>query len=276
MPLFFFRRPDLKAGLWFALMVLVAAGNALTEPWVDTSTTIDALHLALKAQVACQFLLWVCLIWFVAYYTRAARDRVASTLTVVLAVLFAIHLSLPFGILVADITEFYAIDSLWGEQFMFADGPPGWWTNVAYVMLVFLGALALDSYIQLNRHGDRHRAMFLGQSLTVFLGFGGIHGIRIDRSIVNPLILLNYALFGIILLMSSSLADKGMRALMLSKEVTANEQRWGSAFITGQCPFRTGLTKVGLPRGRPVPPQAGPDACRVARAARLCDGAVRQ
>jgi hypothetical protein len=30
----FFRRPDLKADLWFALIALSVAGNALTEPWV--------------------------------------------------------------------------------------------------------------------------------------------------------------------------------------------------------------------------------------------------
>jgi hypothetical protein len=30
----FFRRPDLRADLWFALMALSVAGNALTEQWV--------------------------------------------------------------------------------------------------------------------------------------------------------------------------------------------------------------------------------------------------
>jgi hypothetical protein len=86
-----------------------------------SSTTIDASNLALKAQVTCQFLLWVCLIWFVVYYTQTARYWVACTLTGVLAVLFAIHLNAPFGILFAEITELHAINSSWGEQLMFRE-----------------------------------------------------------------------------------------------------------------------------------------------------------
>jgi uncharacterized membrane protein YeiB len=70
--------------------------------------------------------------------------------------------------------------------------------------------------------------MFLGRSLTVFLGLDWIHGMLIDRGVVDPPILLNYAFFALILVMSSSLADEVVRVLLLTHEVMANQQRWRS------------------------------------------------
>ena len=49
-----------------------------------------------------------------------------------------------------------------------------------------------------------------------------------------------------------------------------------SAFITGQNPLRTGLTKVGFPGAKEGLQRRGPDDRRAAQAARLRDRAVRQ
>ena len=49
-----------------------------------------------------------------------------------------------------------------------------------------------------------------------------------------------------------------------------------SSFITGQCTFRTGLSKVGVPAAPVGPAEGGPDDRRAAQAARLRDRPVRQ
>ena len=49
-----------------------------------------------------------------------------------------------------------------------------------------------------------------------------------------------------------------------------------AAFITGQSPYRTGLTKVGLPGANQGLAQGRPDHSRVAQAVGLSNGAVRQ
>ena len=49
-----------------------------------------------------------------------------------------------------------------------------------------------------------------------------------------------------------------------------------AAFITGQSPIRTGLTKVGLPGLEARPPAGRPDHRRIAQAARLRLRPVRQ
>ncbi len=49
-----------------------------------------------------------------------------------------------------------------------------------------------------------------------------------------------------------------------------------AAFITGQNPVRTGLTKVGCPAAQHRPAAGRPDHCRAAQAARLCHRAVWQ
>ena len=111
---------------------------------------------------------------------------------------------------------------------MFAEGPPSPWTFIAYSLLIFLAAFVIDSGVQLSRRGDNYRALVLGASLAVFLGFGWIHGILIDRQIVDPPILLNYTFFGLILTMSSALADEVVRTSVLTQEAVANERRWGT------------------------------------------------
>ena len=49
-----------------------------------------------------------------------------------------------------------------------------------------------------------------------------------------------------------------------------------AAFITGQSPLRTGLLKVGLPAAKEGLSEQGPDHCRAAQAAGLCDRTIRQ
>ena len=49
-----------------------------------------------------------------------------------------------------------------------------------------------------------------------------------------------------------------------------------AAFITGQSPIRTGLTKVGLPGAPEGLQQKDPTDCRIAQATRLRHWAVRQ
>lgn len=49
-----------------------------------------------------------------------------------------------------------------------------------------------------------------------------------------------------------------------------------SSFITGQSVYRTGLSKVGIPRLRRRPAGRGRDHCRTSEAARLCHGPIRQ
>ena len=49
-----------------------------------------------------------------------------------------------------------------------------------------------------------------------------------------------------------------------------------AAFITGQSPLRTGLLKVGLPAAKEGLVGEGPDHCRAAQAAGLCDRTIRQ
>lgn len=49
-----------------------------------------------------------------------------------------------------------------------------------------------------------------------------------------------------------------------------------AAFITGQSPLRTGLLKVGLPAAKRGIVGQGPDHCRAAEAAGICDRTIRQ
>ena len=49
-----------------------------------------------------------------------------------------------------------------------------------------------------------------------------------------------------------------------------------ATFITGQSPFRTGLSKVGMPGAAVGPSNPGHHHCTGAQAARLCHWSVRQ
>ena len=49
----------------------------------------------------------------------------------------------------------------------------------------------------------------------------------IDRTIIDPPILLNYTFFGLMVVMSPAPADEVVRASVLAKEVVTNERWWG-------------------------------------------------
>jgi hypothetical protein len=185
----FFQRRDLKAHLWFALMALAVAASALAERWAYSTTTVEAFNRAFKAQITSQGLLWICLVWFVVFYTQTTRYWAALALTAALTLMILIHLMLPFGPLFAEITQLRPINSTWGEQLVFAEGPPSPWTFIAYSLLIFLAAFVIDSCVQLSRRGDNYRALVLGASLAVFLGFdnpGGSPPVTSDDEGIQP------------------------------------------------------------------------------------------
>ena len=70
------------------------------------------------------------------------------------------------------------------------------------------------------------------------------------------------------------IADEGVRFTDYYGEQSCTAGR--AAFITGQNPYRTGLTKVGLPGRGPRPARRGPDDRDGPQGARLRDRTVRQ
>ena len=70
------------------------------------------------------------------------------------------------------------------------------------------------------------------------------------------------------------IADEGVRFTDYYGEQSCTAGR--AAFITGQNPYRTGLTKVGMPGMRRRAEGRGPDDRDRSQGARLRHGAVRQ
>ena len=70
------------------------------------------------------------------------------------------------------------------------------------------------------------------------------------------------------------IADEGVRFTDYYGEQSCTAGR--AAFITGQNPYRTGLTKVGHARMRPRAAGRGPHDRHGSQGARLRDGSVRQ
>ena len=224
----YFRRPSLKAYLFFALMALCVAANALSEIGVYRAFTIDAFTAAFKVTITIQAVVWISLIWFIVHYTGTSRRSLAMIATAGYAVAALINVLSPYGILYSTIEQISAVTLPWGERIAFASGPANPWrflADGAWLVLLYLSA---ESCVRLYRHGATQRAVFLGASLLVFLGFSYLHGTLIDLAVFAPPSWLSISFFGLIIIMSISLADEVARASGLSRQISVNERRWQS------------------------------------------------
>ena len=97
--------------------------------------------------------------------------------------------------------------------------------DIAWLFLIYM---VIDNCIQLNRRGERRRALFIGTSLFLCLGPAYLHGSLIDMGLLSPPFLISYAFLALILVMSSYLVGEVVQASILARTVAANEHRWRS------------------------------------------------
>ncbi|MBW1773547.1 MAG: hypothetical protein JRJ82_11740, partial [Deltaproteobacteria bacterium] len=193
-----------------------------------------------RLQITFEGVLWITLIWFIAFYTGTARRVLAIAATIAYALAVIVNIISPYGVVYAGIEKFYQITLPWGEVLSYASGPANPWRFVADIGWVLLIYIACESCVRLARKGKKRRALFLGISLFVFLGLGYLYGTLMDLGIVGPPALLNFSFFGLVLVMSGSLAGEVVRASVLTRELEDEKEHMDVILST----LNTGLALI--------------------------------
>jgi len=207
------RRPRDRTHLLFGLLSLSVAAYTLVVLALHTAASVADYVVILKYAFGLSSLASILtLLWFVAFYTGERPGRFLLAMSLWFVLIVVLHLSLPFGILYADISGLRPISLPWGEQVVVARGAPNpWRLNVDLfnlALFAFFGYALARQY----RGGSRRRALVLGLALSLFLVARVVDPLVV-LGVIDSLVTGELAILGIVIAMS----------LLLSNEVTQTE-----------------------------------------------------
>lgn len=164
------RRPRDATHLLFGLVCLSFAVHILAVLAMHTAASVaDYVVIHKYAFGPSAVVSLVAILWFVGLYTGARPRRFLLAMSFWYALIGALHLSLPFGILYSAISGLRHVSLPWGEQIVVIRGTP----NPLQILnqLFFLCMFAFFGYalVRQYRGGQRRRALLLGPALAPFL-----------------------------------------------------------------------------------------------------------
>jgi hypothetical protein len=148
-------RTSTRPHLQLAAMYLLLAGFVLASALLYQSQEINAqVHMARHSMTA-GILLWVALIWYVAFYSRSKPVLLLDLLTAAWVIVLIRNISSPYGLLYVDIAPIalYA-------------GVNSWWTAVSFTMLASL-LFCFYASLRMYRRGNKQAAMALVSGLSI-------------------------------------------------------------------------------------------------------------
>jgi len=149
-------RTSTQPHLQLAAMYLLLAGFVLASALMVQSQDISAQVQLARLSMTMGILLWVALIWYVAFYTRLKPLLLLDLLTAVWVIFLIRNMSSPHGLLNADIA---AIDRTTVS---------GWWTAVSFTMLASL-LFCFYAGLRMFRRGNEQPALALVSGLFILL-----------------------------------------------------------------------------------------------------------
>jgi len=159
-------RTSTQPHVQLAAMYLLLAGFVLASALMYQSQEISAQIQLARLSMTISILLWVALIWYVAFYTRSKPLLLLDFLTAVWVIFLVRNISSPHGLLYADVT---AIDRtmLSGPSLSaLYSSVSSWWTAVSFTMLASLLFCFYASF-RMFRRGNKQAALVLVSGLSI-------------------------------------------------------------------------------------------------------------
>ncbi|MEA3243648.1 MAG: hypothetical protein U9Q19_09495 [Pseudomonadota bacterium] len=150
-------RTSTQPHLQLAAMYLLLAGFVLASALMYQSQEISAQVQLARLSMTINILLWVALIWYVAFYTRSKPLLLLDFLTAVWVIFLVRNISSPHGLLSADIAPI-ALSASAGS----------WWTAVKFTMLASL-LFCFYASLRMFRRGNKQAALALVFGLSILV-----------------------------------------------------------------------------------------------------------
>jgi two-component system sensor kinase FixL len=226
--LVWWRRPEARANLLFALTAVATAVFAGCELWMMRAKTPLEFGMAARWAHVPAWVLIVSLVGFVRLSLRAGRLWLAwvvcglRTLSLILNFVFIPNLNY------AEITSLRHVSFL-GETVVVADGVPNPWMLIGQLSLLLLVIFVADAAITVWQRGDRRRALSLGGSIVFFAVAGTGQVILTLWGIIHAPITASLFFMGIVAAMAYELSEDVFRAARLSDDLRDSEERMSLA-----------------------------------------------
>ena len=154
--------------LQLAAMYMLLAGFLLASALMVQPLEISAQAQFARLSMTMGTLLWVVLIWYVAFYTGSKPLLLLDLLTAAWAIFLIRIISSPHGLLTTDIAPIDRI-TLSGQNMsgLYA-GAGSWWTAVQFTMLASL-LYCFYASLRMFRQGNRQAAQVLASGLSILV-----------------------------------------------------------------------------------------------------------
>jgi len=149
----------------------------------------------------------LCLVWFVAFYTRAKPIAIPIVLSVPILILIIVEQNSPFFFLFAEQPRFYNLTLPWGEVVTMPDAKLSAWASLEWLVLVSMVAFFIFATIGQFMRGERRKAVLIGISVLIFMGCI-VNDVAVDWHMVKSIYMLEHGFVVVIVAMSLSLSDE--------------------------------------------------------------------
>ena len=179
-------RTSTQPHLQLAAMYLLLAGFVLASALMYQSQEISAqVHLARIAMMMA-ILLWIALIWYIAFYSRSKPLILLDLLTAAWVVFLIRNMGSPHGLLYADIAP----------MTLYA-GVNSWWAAIKFTMLASL-LFCFYAGFRMFLRGDKQAALALVSGLSILVA-ASLADHLLNTSVIHTLHLAPFGFIGFLL-----------------------------------------------------------------------------
>jgi PAS domain S-box-containing protein len=226
--LVWWRRPNARANLLFALSAAATAVYAGCELWMMRAETPGAFGMAVRWTHVPAWVLIVSLVGFVRVYLRAGRLSLAWTVCGLRTLSLILNFVCTPNLNYREITALLHVSFL-GETVAVGEGVPNPWMLVGQLSLLLLVIFIADAAISVWQRGDRRQALVVGGSMVFWAVAGSVQAILALWGIIHVPITTSLFYMGIVASMGYELSQDLLRAARLSDDLRESQQRMALA-----------------------------------------------
>jgi PAS domain S-box-containing protein len=226
--LVWWRRPNARANLLFALSAVATAVYGGCELWMMRAETPGAFGMAVRWTHVPAWVLIMSLVGFVRVYLRAGRWWLAWTVCGLRTLSLILNFVCSPNLNYREITGLLHVSFL-GETVPVAKGVPNPWMLIGQLSLLLLVIFVADAAITVWQRGDRRQALRVGGSIVFCAVGGSVQAILVFWGIIHAPITTSLFYMGIVTAMGYELSQDVLRAARLSDDLRESQQRMALA-----------------------------------------------
>ena len=183
---------------WLSLFILALV---LAKAGAYQAQTAEALVSLRKLEISAISLLFALFPWFVAEYTDIRPRKLLLGSTAFWALIFAVNLSLPYGIQFVDFPNLTHLALPWGERVVdlrVLQRSP--WHNIGLLGILAVMVFSLYACVAQHRRGQHNRARALAWGLGLFFG-SILFNHAVNRGIIEFIHLSDFGFIAMVVMM---------------------------------------------------------------------------